>query len=45
MALYLVILPNWLSMMSLMASDSPSPVSSNAVQPAMPMTVMTKRFL
>ena len=44
-ALYFVISPNCLSMMSLMASDRPSPVSSSAVQPAMPMTVMMKRFL
>ena len=44
-ALYFVISPNCLSIISLMALDNPRPVSKSAVQPAMPMTVMTKRFL
>ena len=38
-------LPNCLDTMSLMESFRPKPVTSSAVQPATPMTVMKKRFL
>ena len=42
---YRKISPNCLYTMSLMESCRPKPVSSSAVQPAMPVTVMKKRFL